>query len=51
MYIKSIKPIPFPDKVDHLTAGSEFVYAWNEKELYSWGFGMNFVLLNGEEEN
>lgn len=51
IYIKSIRPIPIPSKVTQIIAGSEFVYAWNENELYSWGFGMNYVLLNGEEEN
>jgi alpha-tubulin suppressor-like RCC1 family protein len=28
-----------------------FTLGWNSSNLYSWGFGMNYVLLNGQEED
>jgi alpha-tubulin suppressor-like RCC1 family protein len=51
VYIKSFKKIELEEKITHITSGSEFSLAWNEKSLYTWGFGMNYVLLNGEEED
>jgi alpha-tubulin suppressor-like RCC1 family protein len=37
-------------QITKISAGSEFAFAWNNlTELYSWGFGMNYVLLNGEQ--
>ena len=51
MYLKSIKRINTEEDLHHVIAGSQFVYGWNEENLYSWGFGMNYVLLNGNEEN
>ncbi len=35
----------------HISAGSEFCFGWNDESLYSWGFGSNFVLLNGQEDD
>lgn len=54
-YIKSVRPLTFPEDnapkglITNIAAGSEFAFAWNNlTELYSWGFGMNYVLLTGE---
>lgn len=33
-----------------ISAGSQFCFGWNEQSLYSWGFGSNFVLLTGQED-
>ena len=56
IYIKSLRQVKFSEDVAPSSiitdiaggAGSEFAFAWNNKtDLYSWGFGMNYVLLNG----
>ena len=51
LYIKSYKDIHFDETVTKISAGTDFTFAWNENSLYSWGVGMNFVLLNGCEED
>ena len=50
MYIKSVRKIETPEPITHLAGGSEFALAWNEENLYTWGFGTGYVLLNGSEE-
>lgn len=51
IYIKSFKKIEFNEKINKITSGAQFSFGWNQESLYSWGFGYNFVLLNGEEED
>ena len=51
LYIKSFKPITIDDKVNKISSGTDFTFAWNDQSLYSWGFGMNYVLLNGQEDD
>lgn len=51
IYIKSFKKISFDEKISKITSGAQFSFGWNQQSLYSWGFGYNFVLLNGEEED
>lgn len=40
-----------PSPVTHISAGSNFSYAWNHEHLYTWGMGFSYVLLNGSEDN
>ena len=50
MYIKSLRKVNI-EKIEHISAGSEFAYGWNDQDVYSWGFANSFVLLNGSEDN
>lgn len=51
IFIKSIRKIETPEPLDRIAAGSEYAYGWNNNNLYSWGSGMGYILLNGEEED
>lgn len=51
IYIKSFRKINIDSKLSRIQAGSEFCFGWNQDSLYSWGFGSNYVLLNGQEDD
>ena len=51
MYVKSFRKINIPSRVNRIKAGAEFCFGWNDESLYSWGFGSNYVLLNGQEDD
>lgn len=37
--------------VDNVAAGDNFGLAWNKTDLYTWGMGYGYVLLNGQEND
>ena len=39
--------IKLPEAVDRIATGDNFGFAWTKQNLYSWGMGIGYVLLNG----
>lgn len=40
-----------PKNVEHIAAGDNFGFGWNSTNLYTWGMGVGYVLLNGSEND
>lgn len=39
--------IALPAPAKDIAAGDNFGFAWNNDNLYTWGMGYGYVLLNG----
>ena len=39
-----------PENIKGISCGENFAFAWSKDKLYTWGFGMSYVLLNGSDE-
>lgn len=50
-YLPSVVQIQLPEVVEKIATGDNFGLAWNKENLYTWGMGYGYVLLNGEEND